>query len=153
MSFSGKYSIKNPQKYRGDPSLCIYRSSWERKFMKYCDGNPNILSWSSEEVVVPYVSPVDGKIHRYFVDFWIEVRQNDGNIQKFLIEVKPFHQTNPPKQKKRLTEAYINAVQTYVVNQAKWKAASEFCDSKGWKFIVLTEKDLFKNNPPNVKRT
>lgn len=145
MSYKGKYRIKNPKKYRGDYKNCIFRSLWERKFMKYCDLNENILSWSSEEIRVPYRSPLDGRIHQYFVDFWIEVRDKNDKIKKYLIEIKPERQTKRPilENSERITRRKTEQIKTYAVNLEKWKSAKNFCEERGWTFLILTEKHLF----------
>ena len=143
MSYKGKYQPKNPQKYVGNPSNIIYRSLWERKFMIYCDTNENILEWGSEELVIPYRSPVDGKIHRYFPDFYIKVKEPDGNIKKYLIEIKPHKQTIPPKKPQRQAKEYIYEAYEYAKNQSKWEAAKEYCKDRQWEFKVITEKELF----------
>ncbi len=104
MAYSGVFKPQNPKKYRGDFRNIIYRSLWERKFMVFCDSNPNILQWGSEEVVIPYRSPVDGRIHRYFVDFNIKIRTKSGEIKKYLIEIKPKKQTVPPPESKKKTK-------------------------------------------------
>ena len=96
MSYKGRYKPVNPKKYRGDYSQVIYRSLWERKLMVYCDNNNAVLEWGSEEVIIPYRSPWDGKIHRYFPDFYMKVKQSNGTTKKFIIEVKPKYQTKPP---------------------------------------------------------
>ena len=141
-TLKGKFVPKNIQKYRGDPRNIIYRSSWELKFMKYCDSRPNVLEWASEECVIPYRSPIDNKIHRYFVDFYAKIQEADGTITKYLIEIKPSKQTVPPKKPQTQTKSYIYEVTEYVKNQAKWKAAKEFCDDRMWKFKILTESEL-----------
>lgn len=110
--------------------------------MNYCDINSNILEWGSEEIIIPYTSPVDGKIHKYYPDFYIKVKDKSGNIKKNLIEVKPKYQTVEPKIKKQITRQYIKEVVTYSINKAKWKAAEEFCDDHKWQFIILTEHEL-----------
>ena len=121
----------------------IYRSLMERRFMEWCDSNDKCYKWSSEEVVIPYISPIDNKQHRYFPDFLIQTPKG-----WFLIEVKPLTQSRPPKKlvvenlelkKKR---RYIKSVQTWLVNEAKWKAATKVCEKKGWSFQILTEKQL-----------
>ena len=104
MSYKGRYKVKNLEKYKGDPTSVTYRSLWERKFMLYCDDNPSVLKWSSEEIVIPYRSPIDKKVHRYFPDFWIQIRNSQGIKEGILIEVKPKAQTNPPKKKSRETK-------------------------------------------------
>ena len=142
MSYKGKYQPSHPKKYRGDSSNIIYRSLWERKFMVYCDNNQNILEWGSEEIVVPYRSPLDNRYHRYFPDFYIKVRESSGKIKKMIIEIKPQRQCIEPKVQKRKTKAYIYEVVEYAKNQAKWKAAEEWCLDRGYEFKVLTESDL-----------
>jgi hypothetical protein len=142
MSYSGRYRPSNPSKYKGDPTNIIYRSLWERKFMVWCDKNENILEWGSEEIVIPYVSPVDNRIHRYFPDFYVRARTRVGRVEKFIIEVKPKSQCSPPKKQRRMTKRYLTEVKTYAVNDAKWKAAREYCDDRRMKFLILTEKEL-----------
>ena len=142
MSYKGKYSPSYPKKYKGDPTNIIYRSLWERKFMVYCDLNENILQWGSEEIALLYRSPIDNKVHRYFPDFYIKVRESNGSIKKYIIEIKPKKQCMEPKVKKRKTKGYIYEVYEYAKNQAKWKAAREFCKDRMWEFKVLTEEEL-----------
>jgi len=141
MSYKGKYKPSYPKKYKGDPTNVIYRSLWERKFMVYCDKNENILEWSSEEIALPYKSPLDNRIHRYFPDFYIKVKEGN-RIQKYLVEIKPKRQVSEPKVPKRKTKGYIYEVKEYVKNQAKWKSAQEFCEDRQWKFKIMTEDDL-----------
>lgn len=141
-TLKGKYVPRNIRKYRGDYKNIIYRSSWELKFMKYCDLNENVLEWGSEEVIIPYRSPLDNRVHRYFVDFYIKVKDVNGNINKYLIEVKPKRQTQPPAKQKRQTKKYIYEVSEYVKNQAKWQAATEFCEDRQWNFMIITEDEL-----------
>ncbi len=142
MSYKGKYKPSLPSKYKGDPTNIIYRSLWERKFMVYCDQTTNILEWGSEEIALPYRSPIDNRIHRYFPDFYIKVRENTGRIKKYLIEVKPKKQCMEPKVQKKKTRSYIYEVCEYAKNQAKWKAAEEYCMDRGLEFKVLTEDEL-----------
>jgi hypothetical protein len=142
MAYSGRFTPKNPQKYRGDFRNIIYRSSWECRVMNWLDSNENILEWGSEELVIPYKSPVDGKVHRYFPDFHVKVKQKDDTIRMMVLEVKPHKQTVEPVKKTRVTKQYITEVVTYGINQAKWKAAEEYCADRGWTFKVLTEYDL-----------
>ena len=137
MRYQGKYRPSFPRKYKGDPSNIIYRSSWEYKFMKWCDITPSIEEWGSEEIIIPYISPVDGKRHRYFPDFYVKIGK-----KKFLVEVKPFRQTKEPPTQKRVTKKYINEVVTWSVNQAKWKAAAEFCADRRIEFKIITEDEL-----------
>ena len=142
MSYKGKYKPSYPKKYKGDPNNIVYRSLWERKFMVYCDNNQNILEWGSEEVIVPYRSPIDNRYHRYFPDFYIKVKESNGMIKKMIIEIKPFKQCIEPKVKQRKTKGYIYEVVEYAKNQAKWNAAKEWCLDRGYEFQVLTEHDL-----------
>ena len=142
MSYKGKYYPSFPRKYKGDPTNIVYRSLWERKFMVYCDKNQNILEWASEEIALPYVSPHDSRVHRYFPDFYIKVQENTGKIKRYLIEVKPLKQTVKPKKPKRQTKGYIREAFEYARNQAKWKAAKEYCADRMWEFKVITEKEL-----------
>ena len=141
-SYSGKFQPSYPRKYKGDPTNIIYRSLWERKFMVYCDLNENILEWGSEEIALPYRSPIDNRIHRYFPDFYIKVRESTGKIQKYIIEIKPKKQCIEPQKQKKHTKTYIREVTEYAKNQAKWKAASEYCKDRLLQFKVLTEDHL-----------
>ena len=142
MAYKGKYKVRCPYKYKGDPTKVIYRSLWELKFMRYCDSNINILEWGSEEMYVWYRSPVDNRPHRYFPDFYIKARESDGKIKKYIIEVKPKKQTAPPAKPKRQTKGYLREAFEYARNQAKWKPANEWCIDRGFEFKVLTEKEL-----------
>ena len=143
MAYKGKYIPKNPQKYRGDFRNIIYRSLWERKFMVYCDTSPSIVEWGSEEVIIPYRSPWDGKILRYFPDFYTKVRQHDGKVKRMIIEVKPKNQCSPPeKNPSRKTKRWLSEVRTWGINSAKWKYAGEWCKDNGMEFRILTEDDL-----------
>ena len=142
MAYKGKYSPSYPRKYKGDPTNIVYRSLWERKFMVYCDLNENILEWGSEEIVLPYRSPVDGRVHRYFPDFYIKVKESTGRIKKMIIEIKPKRQCSPPSKPKRQTKGYLREAYEYAKNQAKWEAASEWCKDRGYIFKVFTEKEL-----------
>jgi hypothetical protein len=142
MAYKGKFHPKHPQKYKGDPTNIIYRSLWEMRFMRYLDQHPSVIFWASEEVIVPYVSPVDKRVHRYFPDFWVKMKAQDGTINNVLIEIKPHQQTKIPVKPQKLTRKFINEARTYSVNQAKWKAAEQFCRDRNWQFKVLTEKEL-----------
>ena len=142
MAYRGKYYPSHPRKYKGDPTNIIYRSLWERKFMVYCDKNQNILEWASEEIAIPYRSPIDNRVHRYFPDFYMKVKEFNGKIKRYVIEVKPAKQTKPPAKPKRQTKGYIREAYEYAKNQAKWKVAREFCADRQWEFKVVTEKEL-----------
>jgi hypothetical protein len=142
MSYKGRFRPKNHKKYKGDPTKVYYRSLWERRFMNYCDNTPSILEWNSEEVIIPYVSPVDNKVHRYFPDFYIKMRTVSGKVVREIIEVKPKRQCQPPKVPNRKTKKYLREVVTYGVNQAKFKAAEEYCKNRKYNFRILTEDHL-----------
>ena len=144
-TYKGRFVPKNPQKYKGDPTRIVYRSSWELRFMKYVDENPNILQWASEELFIPYKSPLDGKWHRYFPDFIIKMRDKDGKLLVKMVEIKPRSQSVPPTIKtigSKPTKKYLKEVAVYGINMAKWNAAKEYCDNRNWQFVVLTEKEL-----------
>ena len=142
MAYRGRYIPTYPKKYKGDPSNIIYRSLWERKFMVYCDRNDRILEWGSEEFFIPYRSPLDGKIHRYFPDFYVKVKTKQNTIKKWVVEVKPKAQTRPPRTPKRKTKKYITEVRNYAINDAKWKNAIEYCKDRNMEFIIITEDKL-----------
>ena len=142
MAYKGKFRPRVPTKYKGDYTNIIYRSLWELKFMKYCDSNQNILEWGSEEFFIPYTSPIDGKRHRYYPDFYIKVKESTGQVKKYVIEIKPKKQCLEPKPQKKKTKGYIYEVCEYAKNQAKWKAASEYCKDRMVEFKVLTENEL-----------
>lgn len=141
MSYKGRFLPKNPSKYKGDVNNIIWRSTWEQRVMQWLDLSENVIWWSSEELAIRYYNPIDNKIHRYFPDFIVRVRKKDKQEKTYVIEVKPEHQTKEPV-KKRKTQKFINESITYVINQSKWKAATEFCKDHGWEFKILTEKDL-----------
>jgi hypothetical protein len=141
MAHSGKFNPKHPKKYNGNADNICFRSSWELKVMQWLDLSESVIWWSSEELVIRYYNPVDNKIHRYFPDFIVNIKKRDGTLKTYVIEVKPEYQTKEPVRKRK-TQRFIQESITYVVNQAKWKAATEFCKDHGWEFMVLTEKDL-----------
>lgn len=138
----GKFKPKYPEKYVGDVENIVYRSSWEVKAMMWLDQNSSILKWGSEELMIGYISPLDNRPHRYFPDFVMQYKTNSGEVAHAVIEVKPNAQCKMPKVPKKQTKRYLNEVTTYAVNQAKWAAATEWCNKKGWKFIVLDEFSL-----------
>lgn len=110
--------------------------------MDYLDKHQDVITWQSEEFYIPYRSPIDNRIHRYFPDFLVKKREKDGTVKTVLIEVKPEKQTKPPKHPGKVTKTYIKEVYTWGVNEAKWKAAEEYCQDRGWSFHVFTEKQL-----------
>ena len=142
MSYSGKFKPKNYKKYRGDPTKIFYRSLWERRFMVYCDNNSKIIEWGSEEIIIPYKSPLDKKTHRYFPDFYVKYINKDKKVVREIIEVKPKRHLLPPKEPKRRTQRYLNEVATYHKNKAKFKAAEEYCKDRKYNFRILTEDQL-----------
>lgn len=137
-----KFKPKFPEKYQGDVTNIIMRSLWETRFANWCDNNPAILTWSSEETVIPYICATDGRWHRYFLDFRIQVRTKDNSIKTYLVEVKPHKQTLPPEQPKRKTKRYLEESFTFLKNQSKWDAARNYCADRGWSFVIITEKEL-----------
>ena len=140
--YQGKFKPRNPKKYRGDHTNIVYRSSWELKLMTRLDTHPDVIWWMSEELIIPYRSPVDNKLHRYYVDAVVHLNNKDGKPETLMIEVKPKSQTIPPKKPSTITKRYINEVFTWGVNKAKWKAAREYCADRGWKFVLFTEHEL-----------
>ena len=142
MARSGRYRPSNIKKYRGDYRNIIYRSSWEKVFMAYCDRNDNIIEWGSEEVIIPYRSPLDNRLHRYFPDFYVKVKDKSGAPKKYIIEIKPKRQCVAPKIQKTKNRKYVREVMEYAKNQAKWDAAEDSCADRRMEFKVLTEDDL-----------
>jgi hypothetical protein len=141
MSNKGLFHPKNPKKYNGNADNIVYRSSWEIRVMKWLDDNPNVIWWASEEIAIPYKSPIDQRVHRYFPDFIVKLKQKNGKETTLILEVKPESQTKQPVRKRK-TQRFIQESVTYAVNQEKWRAADLFCKEHGWQFKVLTEKDL-----------
>ena len=139
--YKGKFIPRNPAKYLGDFNSITYRSSYELKFMNWCDRSSSIKGWVSEEIAIPYRNPLDNKIRRYMVDFYIEVQEKD-KIKKYLIEVKPERFTKPPNTNKRKTKRLLEEIAQYGVNEAKWIAAKDFCKAQGMEFKIVTEKEL-----------
>lgn len=142
MAQKSKYKPHNPEKYAGDPTKIIARSNLERKVMRFLDSHSDVISWSSEEVVVPYLCLTDNKWHRYFVDFFVKMKRADGKIDELLIEVKPSSQTKPPKKQTRKTRRYVSEVLAWGKNSSKWAAAEKYCKDRGWKFKILTEREI-----------
>ena len=141
---TGIFKPLNPQKYRGDVNNIVYRSSWEKRAFEWADLNPSVLEWASEEIVIPYLCETDNRIHRYFVDLYIKVKTVDGGSSKFIVEIKPYAQTQVPQPPKsgRQNKRYIEEMMAYVKNQSKWKAANEFAKKTGIQFKILTEREL-----------
>ena len=137
-SYKGIYRPSYPKKYVGDPNRIVYRSLLERRFMLYCDRTEDVVNWASEEISIPYISPIDKKLHRYYPDFIVKTAKG----RKLIIEIKPYRQTSQPKAPKRKTKAYLREQLEYIKNNAKWKAAKAFCEDKGFEFKILTEKEL-----------
>jgi hypothetical protein len=138
MAYKGKYTIKRPEKYIGNPLKVVYRSLWERNTFRWLEENPKVKGWNSEDIVVPYKSTVDNKIHRYYVDLLIEMANKDI----YLVEIKPKKETIPPKKRSRKTKKYVTEMLTYARNNDKWEAADAYAKHKGWKFQVWTEETL-----------
>ena len=140
--YQGFFKPKNPSKYKGDPTNIVYRSGWELKLMLYLDQRKNVIQWSSEELIIPYISPIDNKIHRYFPDFVVTKMDKQNQKETVVIEVKPAKQCIAPKKQKEISRKYITEVKNWGINEAKWKAATEFCMDRGWEFKIFTEKEL-----------
>lgn len=144
----GIYTVKNKNKYIGKENP-NYRSSWEERFCWFCDNNKKVLKWGFENITILYYYPIDKKIHRYYLDFYCEIIDNNNNIKKYLIEVKPKKELSPPKSpknnNKKAKKRYLIEASTYVKNQCKWKAATEYCNKRGMIFKIVTENDLFIN--------
>lgn len=138
----GFYRPKFPDKYKGNINNIVYRSNYELVAFRFFDHNPNVLEWASEENIIPYQNPLTGRISRYFVDIYAKMIDKNGKIQQYLIEIKPSKQTTPPVFNKKKTKNYLFQQAEYVKNQAKWKAATEWCNKKQMNFVILTEKEL-----------
>lgn len=138
----GRFHPQNPGKYLGSTADIIYRSSWELHFLRWCDRNENVLEYASEEFSIKYVSPVDNKVHRYYPDGFVKIKHQNGEVKRYVVEIKPLRQTIEPKKPDRVTKTYLNECKTYAVNQAKWKYAKEFCEDNGIEFKILTEVEL-----------
>ena len=136
MAYSGYYKVKNIKKYKGDYTKVVYRSLWEKSVFSWCDSNPKVKNWASEEVIIPYYYEADKRYHRYFPDLKIVFED-----RTLLVEIKPEKETVPPTGPKR-TRKYINEGFTYIKNMNKWKAANEYCKDRGWEFQIWTEKTL-----------
>jgi hypothetical protein len=138
MAYKGKYTVKQPEKYVGDSTKVVFRSLWERNTFRWLEEQPNIVEWASEEIVVPYICQTDKKVHRYFIDVYFKTA--DG--KKYLIEIKPKKETQPPKKPKRRSKRYLSESLTYIKNQSKWEAATKFAKENGATFQVWTEDTL-----------
>lgn len=138
MAYKSVFNPKNTKKYVGDPSKIVCRSLWERNVCKFCDEHPAILKWSSEEVAIPYFSPIDEKVHNYFPDFLIQFNNKSG-LQTWMVEIKPKKQTYL-KENASKREQVI-----WTINSAKWKAAEAYCNKNNMIFKIITEKELFAN--------
>ena len=144
----GYYVLRNPDKYIGDPSNIMYRSSWERKFCTFCDINPNVIKWGSEVSAIPYIGP-DGKQHKYHIDFYIETPTPNSDVyKKMLVEVKPSNECLPPKKPQKMTakamESYEYALKMYQKNLYKWQAAKQYAIDRGMQFVIVNENHLDK---------
>ena len=139
MSYKGRYKVKNPSKYKGNPTQVIFRSLWERQVFRWCDENSSVLQWSSEEIIIPYRCKTDKKLHRYYPDVYIKTKDKE-----YLIEIKPKKETVPPRDRSKKTKTYLNEVMTYIKNTSKWDAAKEYCEDHGFIFDIWTEDTLKK---------
>lgn len=149
MAYKGRFKPKHPEKYKGDPSNIIYRSSWECRFFTFIDTHPDIIWWQSEELAIPYLSPIDNRMHRYFPDVLLKKRIGEDKYITVMIEIKPKSQTVAPDISKRnrtptgrISTRYLNEVKTFGVNESKWIAAKKYCTERGWNFEIMTEDHL-----------
>lgn len=140
MAYKGRYRIKNTEKYIGNIHNCIYRSSWERALMYWCDTSPKVTKWGVEYVKIPYVCETDGKLHTYHIDFVIKF---NSIKQWFLVEVKPDKETRAPKPSKNRFKQ-IKEEFKWAKNNSKWNAATIYAGKKNMKFEIWTEHDLRK---------
>lgn len=140
--YQGFFKPKNSEKYIGDINNIIYRSYYELKFLRWCDSNPNILQYASEEIIIPYFDISTGKVKRYFPDFYVIMKEKNNEIKKYIIEIKPYRQTQPPKKGKKSSKNYLYEAKQYERNQCKWEAAKEFCRKNNLSFKLITEKEL-----------
>jgi len=136
----GIFKPKNSSKYigRGTP---VYRSGWELKFFRWCDDNPRVVEWASEALIIPYINPLDGRVHRYYTDGVIAIKEND-TIKKYVVEIKPSTQVVKPVAGKKKHSTLVYESARYVQNQAKWAAAKKWCEQRNYLFLILTEKEL-----------
>ena len=142
-TLQGKFRPRNPDKYKGDVSEILYRSSWELEFMKWCDKCEQVILWQSEEKRISYYDPIRRKHRTYFPDFLVKYKTHDGEIRVEMVEIKPLRQVKGPNpQPKKKTRGWLNEINTFVTNNAKWEAAEKYCKSKDWKFRLLTEKNV-----------
>lgn len=142
-TYKGKFKPLHPEKYRGNLDNIVFRSLWERQVMKQFDEHPSVISWGSESFPIPYLFEVDGKVHNYWPDFIVEIKEDSGKIVKYIVEVKPYHETIPPVPGKKKSKTYTDQVLTWLKNSAKWREAEAFCKKNDMKFIKLTERQLF----------
>lgn len=143
MPYKTKYIPENPTKYIGDTNSILCRSLWERKFCKYLDNNKNVVRWAFEAIKIPYLSPVDNKVHNYIPDFIVETKDKNGTVSTTLVEIKPKKQTSSPEKGKKKKRTLINESVTFAINTAKWNSAKEFCNKHNIQFKILTEEELF----------
>lgn len=139
--YQGYFKPVNKEKYVGNINAIIYRSQWECKYMRELDHDPKVLQWSSEEITIPYVSPVDRRQHRYFPDFWVRKQEGD-QVQTYIIEIKPMHQRQMPKRGNKRQKTFMKEAFTYATNEAKWAYARQYCQARGWQFKILSETEL-----------
>lgn len=141
-SYKGKYTPKNPNKYAGDCNNIIYRSLWERKFMVFCDTTPSVLKWASEEIKIPYYSPLDESYHTYYPDFLVQIKDANQKIKTYIVEIKPQKQCMKPEKRNKSNKTYLTEMNQWIINNKKWEAAKKFAVINNWEFKILTEKSL-----------
>jgi hypothetical protein len=146
MPFRARFIPRFPEKYVGDVGNIWCRSSWEVTVCKFFDSRSDVIRWGSEELVIPYLSPLDSKVHRYFPDFFVEYYDKDRNVIREIVEVKPLHESEEAFAKSDRSKDAL------VVNEAKWKSAAIYCEQRGMKFRVITEHSIFYQGPAKPKR-
>jgi hypothetical protein len=138
----GLYQLRNPQKYKGDPTCITYRSSWELKVFQKLDNSPSVLEWASESITIPYNDKASGRLRRYFPDIWVKIKSIDGKIKTMIVEIKPKREAQPPERGTKTEKRFLRECLTYAKNISKWEAAGRYCKQRGWEFRLLTEEEL-----------
>ena len=140
----GRYDVLNHEKYCGTNTNIRYLSSYELQTFKYLDRTPSILQWAAEHVIVPYYNPLKQRQARYIVDIYLKYRNKNGEIIEELVEIKPSKECVKPDKGRKKQSTYENQMATWLVNQAKWTAAQQYANERGWRFRILTEKSIFR---------
>jgi len=140
----GFFVPRNPHKYIGDLNNIVFRSSWEETYMQFLDNNMQVKRWGSEIISIPYIKPTTGRVHKYFPDFYVEYENRNGELLKEVIEVKPLKQIKKPTVRGKSKKTQLYESLTWAINMSKWKSAQLFCDKYGFKFKIMSERDIYK---------